>query len=290
MNDGQRFCEVCNGRIYRLRHDWLFRCATCACLSSTLEPNIKAEALTTSIDEDARKLGLDPIRQQNNARILDGLSRLGVKGGTLLDVGCGHGQMLEDAIGRGFHAIGIEPDGNVVERARGRTGAEVRQGFFPGQTKLGETFDVIVFNDVLEHIPGARGVIEASAHLLAPDGILVLNCPSQRGIFYRIANLLDRMGIHEPFGRLWQKDLPSPHVWYFSPDHLQKLGQLANLRTLLVETLLPIARLGLRERIFHVSGQSLIFNYLTYAMVWVAYPALNLCPRDIGVVFLGKRE
>jgi SAM-dependent methyltransferase len=286
----QASCPICSGKVVSLRHEWLFKCSRCGCLSSSLETNISANATETHIHEDVRKLGLDPIRARNNAVIFDRLSRLGVPGGKLLDVGCGHGQLLAAATKLGFTAVGIEPDGNVVERARNFSKAEVRQGYFPDPLRDGETFNAIVFNDVLEHIPDVRATVMACAQILEPGGVLVLNCPSKKGIFFVIANLLDVIGVRGPFDRLWQRELPSPHLWYFTPAHLQRLGELAGLKPALVETLLPIARTGMKERIFFVSNQSRILGYLTLIAVWCAYPVLNFLPRDIGVVFLRKER
>jgi SAM-dependent methyltransferase len=284
-------CPVCGTLPVLLWHDWLFRCNGCGLLSSTLEPAIPVSSDVSRIDEASRARGLDPVRQRNNGRIIEELKSL--KGGgrfRILDVGCGQGQFLVDATAHGYSVVGIEPDANVAPQTATRTNVEVRQGFFPDVVQAHEQFDAIIFNDVFEHIPNAAGAIAACARHLAPGGVLVLNCPNRDGVFYWLGDILDRVGSSAPFDRLWQRNLPSPHVWYFTPQHLLRIGQSVGLSQRAVVTLLPIVREGLADRIFHIDGQSKVLGVATYLATLVALPMLHLMPHDIGVVFLSKPD
>ena len=165
-------CQVCGGEVRPYRHDWVFRCAGCRVLSSTLEVAIPAQASEAVIDEVAREAGLATLRRRNNERLLAGLASLLPEGRRrLLDVGSGPGFLLAQAKEAGFQAEGIEPDANTVEAARSH-GANVRHGYFPEALMADERFDVIVFNDVLEHIPDLKGALAASARHLAAGGVL----------------------------------------------------------------------------------------------------------------------
>lgn len=282
-------CPVCGAAFHRIRHDWLFRCGGCKVLASTLEPAIPQEQTQTRLDEDARLAGLSEPRRRSNAAILDALVRL--LGGTdrsLLDVGCGPGLFLKEARSRGFRAEGVEPDANVVARARAASGAPARHGFFPDALGADERFDGIVFNDVLEHIPQVEEAVMESERHLHPGGILVLNCPDQGGVFYRLADFLDRLGISQPIQRLWQHGLPSPHVWYFGARHLTALGQKAGFEQQDVIRLSPITAKGLRQRVSYVEGQSRLLNGIAYAGAVTLLPVLGILPRDTTIVFLRK--
>ncbi|WP_292371676.1 class I SAM-dependent methyltransferase [Mesorhizobium sp.] len=258
-------------------------------LASSLAPLIPQEKTTTILDEEARLVGLYEARKRSNVAILEVLSRiLGANQRALLDVGCGHGLFLKDAQAAGFHAEGVEPDANVVDGARTATGAIVRHGYFPDALGEGERFDAITFNDVLEHIPQVEKAMTACHQHLRPDGVLVLNCPDKDGIFYRLANLMDRLGISGPFLRMWQFGLPSPHVWYFSANHLARLGKKAGFEEAEVIRLAPITAKGLRQRVSYVQGQSNLMNGLTYAGSLALLPLLDLLPRDTSIVFLRK--
>ncbi|WP_396134721.1 class I SAM-dependent methyltransferase [Cellulomonas sp. ATA003] len=101
-------------------------------------------------------------------------------GARLLDVGSAHGWLLRQATDAGLRAVGVEPDVAVARRAID-DGADVRVGFFPDALRPDDRFDVITFNDVLEHLPDPRAAVEESASRLVPGGLLVVNIPDRRG-------------------------------------------------------------------------------------------------------------
>jgi SAM-dependent methyltransferase len=205
---------------------------------------------------------LGNIRKINNDIILREILRQLENGGRrLLDVGSGLGFFLRDASLLGFDVTGIEPDANVVEASR-NSGVQIRHGFFPDCLNPEEKFDVIVFNDVLEHISDVPGALDASASHLVPGGLLVLNCPDRDGIFYKLAVALDRVGWHEPFDRMWQRTLPSPHIWYFSQRDLKTFGKQRDLACVMAMKLKPISLSHIKSRVSYVRTQSRLTSYV----------------------------
>lgn len=276
-------CQVCGGEVHPYRKGWLFRCGACGVLSSSLDIAIPSEESEAGIDEAAREQGLATLRRDNNALLLDRLAALAPAGGRLLDVGSGPGFLLAQAAAAGFAAEGIEPDANVHPDQAG--GAKVRRGFFPQVLEPGERFDVIVFNDVLEHIPDLAGALAASFERLTPGGILCLNCPDKRGLFFRTAAALDRLGVQGPYARLWQRGLPSPHVWYFTPGLLDRAAGRAGFAPVGRQRLATIALKGLWSRIRLVRSTPLVLALASYAFSVVIFPLLRLTPSDASASF-----
>ena len=234
-------------------------------------------------------MALAEIRGRNSKVILDRIGTLLEPcSSDLLDVGSGLGFFLRDAMAFGFNVSGLEPDATVVEIARS-TGARTRHGYFPDCLNPDEIFDVIVFNDVLEHIPALTETMDACVRHLKPAGLLVLSCPNQRGFFYRLADLLDRLGISAPLGRMWQRGLASPHVWYFEAEHLERLGHRHGLAHVSTIELSPLTWRGLADRIFYVRDQSKLMGVLTLMAVAPIIPILKLLPRDIAIAILQKK-
>lgn len=214
-------CAICSARMRQSASGWRFDCPQCGFLASTLAPSIGVD--TATIDERERERALVGIRHRSFAHLLDRLDATGpLAQRRLLDVGCAHGWFLDLARERGYRAKGIEPDGAVANVARAK-GHDVVTGFFPQDLQPGERFDVIVFNDVFEHLPDPRAVLRATRERLSDGGQLLLNLPSSRGIVYRAANLLQGAGMRGPHDRLWQAGLPSPHLSYFHPEGLARL-------------------------------------------------------------------
>ncbi len=204
----------------------------------------------------------------------------------MLDVGCAHGWFIEACIDR-YDVTGIEPDVAVAAATSAR-GLPVKNGFFPQVLRKGELFDVIVFNDVLEHIPDVNAVLCACREHLSDHGIVVVNAPSRKGALYALAGALAKSGMTGPFDRLWQEGLPSPHVHYFDGSSIENLA-LKNGFLLEQTMALPSVSLsGLYDRI-HCAGQvnALKAAALTMAVA-MAYPLIRMLPSDIEVWFLRK--
>lgn len=99
----------------------------------------------------------------------------------LLDVGCGAGKFLFEQKKRGWNVSGLEPSGTMVEHCQS-LGLDVRQGFMISDHWREPTFDVIVLNQVFEHVVHPKNVIDDIYSALKPDGILLMNMPNIRSI------------------------------------------------------------------------------------------------------------
>lgn len=102
----------------------------------------------------------------------------------LLDVGCGGGGFGRNLRGKlpNLEIHGIEPDA-VSARAAGRAGYdEVAVGYFPDALSgLPSTkYDVVCFNDVLEHMPKPDAALQTARTLLEVGGTLIVSVPNVR--------------------------------------------------------------------------------------------------------------
>ncbi len=268
-------CALCGGAWRPHRRDWIRRCAGCGALRAVLPVTIGAGS---AIDEDLREAGLVALRQVNNSRLLGRLADLN-QGRALLDIGCGPGFLLRDAAAHGFTAQGLEPDADVVAAAAAG-GAPVRHGYFPQALGADERFDVIVFNDVLEHIADIPAALASSAAHLPQGGLLCVNCPDRRGLIYRVADLADRFGFSGALKRLWQVGLPSPHLWYLTPQALERAAARAGLQRVALVRMESVVTKGLWRRIRYVKGQSLALSLAAYAFALSTLPLARLLPAD----------
>lgn len=97
----------------------------------------------------------------------------------VLDVGCGTGSVSKIIVETtGARLIGIEPDPQRVAVAQAR-GIDAHMGFFDEQsaTRLGK-FDVVVFADVLEHLPDPAAALRIAHNVLNPDGMVIASVPN----------------------------------------------------------------------------------------------------------------
>lgn len=104
--------------------------------------------------------------------LLSGLSELASElSGNLLDVGCGTRPYA--ALFRHTHYIGLELD---TPMARARGGADVFYGGSAFPFADG-SFDSLLCNQVLEHVPDPIQFLDECARVLKPDGKLLLSVP-----------------------------------------------------------------------------------------------------------------
>jgi len=125
-------------------------------------------------------------RRRTAQRLLD-LLRPHVPHGRLLDVGAGHGLLLDEARRRGYAAEGLELSRAAARHCRDVLDLPVRELSLEDPTLVGEQFDAIVLADVLEHLDDPAGALARCAELLAPGGALMVVTPDPASLTARLA-------------------------------------------------------------------------------------------------------
>jgi len=277
-------CPACEHPLRKGLQDWHRQCACCTYEGSTLKVDIDVQGDREVLDEVLREEGLGTLRQRNFRILAEELTARFPHDGRrpkLLDVGCAHGWFLE-AAGDHFDVLGIEPDARVAELAAAR-GLPARRGFFPDVLAADDLFDVIIFNDVMEHIPDILAALHACARHLLPGGMIVINAPARTGVLYRTSRAMAGIGLSASFDRMWQKGFPSPHVHYLDDRTMQALGARAGLRLHSVRTLRSISVRGLYARIRYDRSVSATKALATTGVLAVMAPLFGLLPADIKV-------
>ena len=98
-------------------------------------------------------------------------------GATILEVGCGEGQVACELLKRGYRVTGLDSDPEVIARAQ-RRGVRAVVASWP-QFGGSASFDVIAFTRSLHHINPLREAIGRARELLNPRGFRVRG--SERG-------------------------------------------------------------------------------------------------------------
>lgn len=107
----------------------------------------------------------------------------------VLNAGCGSGEMNE-LLSRNptWRVDAIDPDAEAVELSRNSATAKARKNLSVTRTDIENydtfgKFDVIVCNDVLEHIKNDAAVIEKLSSLLKGGGMLILSVPALKFLY-----------------------------------------------------------------------------------------------------------
>jgi SAM-dependent methyltransferase len=128
--------------------------------------------------------------------ILEGLRPSLPAAPTLLDVGCGRGQLAEAARQLSYRVTGIECHPAAQDVARDRTDELLSADLSDEKTVTalldGRRFHVILFADVLEHTPDPLSVLRFYVRFLRPEGRIVVSLPNIACWDRRLAMLFGR--------------------------------------------------------------------------------------------------
>lgn len=147
-------------------------------------------------------------------------------GMVVLDYGCGSGQSLLELEKLGARAYGIEADPNV-KRVADALNLRIHVGTLDDDPFPGVHFDLIVLNQVLEHIPRPARVLSNLAARLRPGGQIVLSFPNAASGFCRW------------FGRDWINWHVPYHLHHFNPRSAREFFSRHGFRVTSLRTITP---------------------------------------------------
>lgn len=101
-----------------------------------------------------------------------------LKGLRIVDLGCGGGLLSEPLAVLGAEVVGLDPSEENIAAARRHAalgGFEIDYRALPAEAvaQTGETFDVVLAMEVLEHVADVKSFLTAAAALVRPGGLFV---------------------------------------------------------------------------------------------------------------------
>jgi 2-polyprenyl-3-methyl-5-hydroxy-6-metoxy-1,4-benzoquinol methylase len=162
------------------------RCVLCGLLFLNPQPSddVLREVYSPSYslgasDPDAVRM-VTQIKRMTARTYLDQIVRYMGKGSaTLLDVGCGGGELLAEADRLGFDVRGVDLSPHAAAAANGLVGRDVVVCSALEDAGLPDgSFDVCVCTDVIEHVRDPVGLLNHMHRVLKPGGVLLLVTPA----------------------------------------------------------------------------------------------------------------
>lgn len=103
-----------------------------------------------------------------------------LKGLRILDIGCGAGVLCEPLAGLGANVVGIEPGENNIVMARRHANdaglsIDYRCTTAEALADAGETFDIVLAMEVVEHVADAAMFLARCAELVTAGGLMVMS-------------------------------------------------------------------------------------------------------------------
>ena len=203
---GPAHCRICSGPL-RLLHEGsgeaarsdsfsptnhrageygdLYVCERCGTVQQPSLPHGEALLDLYREMEDDAYLSEEPGRRATARRLLKHVAEVAPRRGRLLEVGCGHGLLLDEARAEGFEVEGLELSRDAAAYARETLGLTVHERTLADHR--GGPYDAIVLADVIEHLDDPLAALDRCVSLLAPGGSLCVVTPDPASRTARIA-------------------------------------------------------------------------------------------------------
>jgi GT2 family glycosyltransferase/SAM-dependent methyltransferase len=216
--------SVAGSVLFREPHYALIECRSCLCR------RIDPPPVTSEVDagdfyrryySDSLERGGPPSSFASRLwSVVAQVPALQTPGGTVIDVGCGDGDLCGELAEAGWRSVrGIDLAPTRIARARAR---HPELEFF--DRPIAETpiphgsADLVVMDNVLEHLPNPLTAVSGLVPYLGDGGRLVLITPNMSSGHARL------------LGRRWTPELaPHAHVFLFTPPSLMRLLSAAGL-------------------------------------------------------------
>ena len=137
--------------------------------------------------------------------------------GKLLEIGCGNGDMLKKMQDIGWNGTGVDFDKKSISVAQD-LGLNVHEGDICDLNIKKNSFDVIIMNHVIEHLPDPGSTLKECQNLLRTGGKLICVTPNSKGI------------LHSRYKKSYLHLDPPRHLHLFNKKNLKQLTLQAGFK------------------------------------------------------------
>jgi len=180
-------------------NDRIVKCLRCGLIY--VNPRMKGELIWQGYSEaeDTKYATQTEGRLATFQRAVSMIESYVPKKGKLLDVGCAAGFFLKVAKDAGWKVQGFEPNLALAEWGGKQYDVPISTKDFLTANLPANSFEVVTFWDVLEHVTDPKAYIHEATRILKSGGFLIVNYPDMGSIYSKI------------FKQKW---------WFVSPVHL----------------------------------------------------------------------
>jgi 2-polyprenyl-3-methyl-5-hydroxy-6-metoxy-1,4-benzoquinol methylase len=218
----QRGCELCGSRAARELYNagdrlgnlsfTIALCAGCGVLRTL--PEMTQEELADFYLEEywgQQEPSMEWIRESQSDKT-QFITKCGLAGGRLLDVGCGAGFFLRALDEKKWDRSGVETGAEAVATARRALGSDrIFEGTLCDCALESSSFDVVTFWSALEHTNEPRANLTEARRIIKRGGTLIVQVPNAASYQARIFR-----------GDWFALDAPR-HRYHFTPARLSDL-------------------------------------------------------------------
>jgi SAM-dependent methyltransferase len=151
-------------------------------------------------------------------------SALGAKG-RLLDLGCGEAHYLKEAAKRGWTCLGVDVSPSIAGPLPREIGVQVFEGTLEEADLPQASFDCVLANSILEHVPNPRQTLGDIRRVLKGGGVALVVVPNADNLLVAVRALSCRL-VGIPESRRLSPCIPPYHVVGFTRRSIQCLAEV----------------------------------------------------------------
>lgn len=142
----------------------------------------------------------------------------------ILDLGCQIGAMLFELVRRhkkdyqlDFSGIDISPDFIKIAK-RLQQGLDLNCSFLEADLEKdikdikNDTFDIIICNQLLEHLVNQKKAIDEIKRMLKPEGLVIIGVPNKGALHYRVLKFMDKSFFKNNFKKIFYNGLNNEEI------------------------------------------------------------------------------
>jgi len=161
---------------------------------------------------------------------------------------------------RGWRVSGVDVSVYATQIARSYYALDVFTGELTDALYPADSFDVVVMDDLIEHVADPTLLVREAHRVLKPGGLLTLNTPNRAGLWHRL------------MGRRWFHYKQMEHTYFFSPVVITRL----------------LERHGFEGITSHPSSKIVDLNYAFGRLRYYNTSLSNLLTRTVGRLLIAS--
>lgn len=214
----QAFCLLCRKPLFqyeKLKEYKIYFCNSCmiASISSSFDYLLNCQFSYSKSEYKHEQLRFE----KNNNWIIDRIRKYKLSG-RVLDVGCGYGLFSSQLLAYGDYELdAIEPlnDPVYLQKTNANIFKMSVEEFLNRNSK--QKYDIIILNDIIEHLDDPIGVLTKLKVLLQKDGAMLIQTPNYRSVMQYLS-------------KEWSWWMPEDHRFVLSPRSFRLLCKKAGLK------------------------------------------------------------
>ena len=167
-------------------HYEMLRCKKCSLLYAS---QIYTEDFSNKLYLDSDFNNIDEIqglKKTYSYCLKEGLNKL-KNLDNFLEIGCGNGFMLEEALKLGFkNAEGIEPSLKAINYSSSKIRNFIKKGIFDYKNYKKNHYDLVFTAMIIEHVTDINDFLSGIYEILKPEGIVICICHNERHFLSRL--------------------------------------------------------------------------------------------------------